>query len=269
MQKVAIVILNTQTWWETVECIESIQRSNMVYEGIVIVENASTNESLGELRKRYKGCDKIAIIRSKENRGFARGNNVGIRYARKKWGTDFVLLLNNDTEIINDNYLEDLLSCYKKGVGVIGSKIKLPSGIEQHDEFENMSLGGIAYQYLRNLCKYYFWYFPFKQEWGKKEPMMWIHGCVILLTPDFFEKYSQLWKYTFLYREEMILSIMLKKCDLKLCIADSYIYHKAKKSTELMFDQISRKRQKLEIDSLAQELIVKALPYKVIKKILD
>lgn len=270
MYKTVIVILNYQTWRETIECIQSIEQSQMKeVVDIVIVDNASTNSSVKKLHEHYRGCEKIHIICSEKNDGFARGNNVGIKYAKEKLHADFVLCLNNDTLMIEDDYLQKMLRAYKKGIGVIGSKIKLASGLLQAGEWENMTLEGILYQYIRNLCQYYYWYFPFKEEWGgQKQKTVRLHGCAILLTPDFFKKYEQFWKYTFLYREEMILSIMLEKAALKMKIADAYIYHKEGKSTGLFFDKKSRIRQKYDLMSLKQELLVKILPYSIIRKIL-
>ena len=62
-----------------------------------MIDNESQNNFSDEINK----SDKIHIIKNKNNEGFARANNQGIKYSLKN-GFDYVLLLNNDTIIKND-----------------------------------------------------------------------------------------------------------------------------------------------------------------------
>lgn len=90
-RKVAIVILSYNTYEMTRFCIESIRRNNVPssYE-IIVVDNASTDESLGWLERQQD----VVLVKNSENRGFPCGCNQGIRAA----GPDSdILLLNSDT----------------------------------------------------------------------------------------------------------------------------------------------------------------------------
>ena len=263
MRKVGIVILNYDTYSETINCINSILRHKLNIEKIVIVDNASKNDSYSILKNTYKQNNKIHVIKTHRNVGFAKGNNEGILFLRKR-GISHVLLLNNDTIILNDDYLEKMLYKCTKNTGIIGSKIKLLYGIEQGMEKEDISLGYSLYHFISALCKYCYIYLPFVYI-HKKMNGKWVHGCSILLTPSFFDKYECLWPYTFLYREEMILSIMMEKSGLKTKISDSYIFHKAAKTTKQYWDEGSRQRNLLEVKSSLQQLIVRILPYYALK----
>ena len=68
---------------------------------------------------------KLTFIQSGENGGFAAGNNIGIRYALDKCGSDAVWLLNNDT-LVEKDALSQLVS-YFSGLetkpGILGSKL--------------------------------------------------------------------------------------------------------------------------------------------------
>jgi len=65
----------------------------------------------------------VTLIGNEENRGYAEGNNVGIRLARKR-GSDAVVLLNNDT-IVDPQFLTELVKAYEHqpSAGFFGPKV--------------------------------------------------------------------------------------------------------------------------------------------------
>lgn len=83
---------------------------------VVVVDNGSTDGTLPYLR----GLSGIRLIENGENLGFVRGNNVGI----SQTVTD-VVLLNNDTEIIQGDWLERLqsLAYSKDDIGIVGCRL--------------------------------------------------------------------------------------------------------------------------------------------------
>ena len=118
MPRVAIIILNWNGWTDTVQCIRSVhQLSNADYD-IVLVDNRSTDRSIENIRRFCEGTDeaepaddtpihlfelsegeadrcrpdlstyhqldprrRLILIKNNENYGYARGNNIGIRFA--------------------------------------------------------------------------------------------------------------------------------------------------------------------------------------------
>lgn len=101
--KLAFIILNYNTYEDTVLCIESIFRfSGIDPENIkiVIVDNASTDNSANELESKYSENSDIVLLKNAENLGFARGNNVGIRFTLKEYDPEFLVVLNSDTELM-------------------------------------------------------------------------------------------------------------------------------------------------------------------------
>ena len=207
MEQVGIVILNYETYEETINCVDSINRHGLEYKYIVIVDNASNNDSYSILSNYYKGHDKICVIKTNTNLGFAKGNNVGIEYL-KQLGMKYILLLNSDTVVLQDDYLSKMINACSKYVGVVGSNIKLINGRQQGGETEDLSLLFSLYGFIKTVCKQYYIYFPIRYNRKPLENLR-VHGCSILLTPSFFDKYECLWPYTFLYREEMILAIKI------------------------------------------------------------
>lgn len=103
--KVSIIILNWNGLEDTVECLESLKKITYPNYKVIVVDNGSQGDDVKVLRERYR--DYIHIIQNEKNYGFARGNNVGIRYALDK-GVDYVLLLNNDTVVAPD-FLDEMV----------------------------------------------------------------------------------------------------------------------------------------------------------------
>ncbi|MFG6346905.1 MAG: glycosyltransferase [Lachnospiraceae bacterium] len=242
MKKLSIVILNYLNYKDTIECVESVFEMGYDLEGIVIVDNHSSNNSYAVLKKKYKDYRNILVIQTGRNYGFAKGNNIGIMIARKRFKTDFVFVVNNDTIFKQKNYFEELLDKYESGVGVIGSKIYLKDGHIQEKEGYDISVKGS----LNNLLQMYLvkygkdlWSFVLPQTRHANMADV-LHGCALLFTPDFFEHYNGFYDKTFLYSEEPILYLMCKKYKLKQLYVDSaYIYHKEDQSSEMSFQNKS------------------------------
>ncbi|EKD94548.1 MAG: Glycosyl transferase family 2 [uncultured bacterium] len=121
MIKLSIIIGNCNTYELTRNCIESIykHKPNFSFE-IIIVDDASTDNSQKELRsleKKYKNLKTLLNIR---NVGYVRTNNKGLNSSKG----EYKLLLNSDT-LVHQNTLQNLVDFAKKNkdAGVVGSKL--------------------------------------------------------------------------------------------------------------------------------------------------
>ncbi|MGP8023023.1 MAG: glycosyltransferase family 2 protein [Methanobacterium sp.] len=125
----SIIIVNYCTYNFTKQTIESvIQKNHSFNYEIIIVDNASSDNSLENLKKTYSNEineNLIKFIANKENKGFAYANNLALKQTNSK----YLLLLNSDTKII-DNCLEKCLKFMDtdKNIGVLGCKVMLPDG---------------------------------------------------------------------------------------------------------------------------------------------
>lgn len=233
--RVAIVILNYLNYLDTIECVESINKNGYDLCGIIIVDNGSENDSYNKLKQELGGQQNVHILKAKKNYGYARGNNIGIRYATKRMNADFVLVANNDTIFLEKDYVEKLLSVYKKGIGVIGSEIILKNGVKQNVMEEHLGLKDTFFSFINAWSYDRGASFDFPTMSGKSEKVL--HGCAILFTPSFFEYYRGFYKRTFLYKEEAILKLMCKCKKLRqVYVPDAKIFHKEDQSSEMSFD---------------------------------
>ena len=148
----AVVILNYNTWQDTLACAESVLASHTPPTWLLLVDNASTNDAVHWIRRWAAGelegmlpelgaptsaakplaltdirtgeaCPKpapgsVMLLRNPSNRGYAAGNNAGLAMALR-WGADAVWILNNDT-VVEPHALgamrERLFSCRRPGL---------------------------------------------------------------------------------------------------------------------------------------------------------
>ncbi len=87
---VSVIVVNWNGETYLAECVDSLLEQTYPRTEIVVVDNASTDESVRLLRERYGA--KIRLVVNQSNRGFTGGNNTGIAVATG----EYVLLVNND-----------------------------------------------------------------------------------------------------------------------------------------------------------------------------
>jgi hypothetical protein len=106
---VAIILLNWNSYDHTNECLESLNRCTYKNFKTIVVDNASTDDSLEKLKNKFND---VIFLTSDSNRGFAGGCNIGILYALHK-EFNYIMLLNNDT-IVAPNFLKELINASEK-----------------------------------------------------------------------------------------------------------------------------------------------------------
>jgi GT2 family glycosyltransferase len=92
---VGIIILNWRGLHHTLACLKSLDNVTYPHKRVIVVENGSGDRSAEEIRAAFPS---VIVLEQHENYGFAKGNNIGIDYAKSQ-GMDYVLLLNNDVEV--------------------------------------------------------------------------------------------------------------------------------------------------------------------------
>ncbi len=105
---IAFVILHYQALDETIDCVNTIKKMVKGSRHIVIVDNASPNKSGEILIAKYQQDEEITVLVSKENVGFARGNNLGYVEA-KKYSPEYIVVMNNDVFITQTNFKLSLM----------------------------------------------------------------------------------------------------------------------------------------------------------------
>ncbi len=139
---ISILIPNKDHVEDLERCISSIETRSTYrnYEFIIIENNSEKEETFAYYRKLEAKKDKVRVVYWKEGFNYSAINNFGAQYARG----DYLLLLNNDTEIINPDCLEELLGYgMRPDVGAVGARLYYEDDTIQHAGVV-VGFGGIA-----------------------------------------------------------------------------------------------------------------------------
>lgn len=131
---ISIVIANKDHTEDLKRCVGSIfEKSTYENFQIVIVENNSTEESVfayyKELQENEQTRSKVKIVTYEGKFNYSKVNNLGVKHA----DGEYILLLNNDTQVITVNWLEELLMyAQREDVGAVGGKLYYGDKTIQH-----------------------------------------------------------------------------------------------------------------------------------------
>lgn len=282
--KFAFVILHYMALDATIECVESIIEScdgNDFYE-IVIVDNGSLNSTGAILKEKYSGYKNVHCILLNENLGFARGNNAGYQFAKEKLKCNYICMLNNDTILLQKSFISKCQEIYEQySYAVIGPMIIRKDGTVQ-PLIKTMRSKNfyILYRYFLMIellisrlgidtvkiteTILNFLHRNKKDKTGEEalecynsQKNIRLHGCCWIFTPKFVEKYKGINDRTFLYREEELLYIMLKKNGLEsFYTPELTIHHMEDVATDMILDTSKKKREFIYRNEIASLKIV-------------
>lgn len=220
---ICIIILNWNGYQVTRECLLSLR--SIIYRNykIILIDNGSQDHSVEKLSGEFQGVDFLAFDK---NHGFAGGNNKGITFALGKYLPDFILLLNNDTEVEND-FLDKLLAGFDNNDNAL---VAVPK-ICYFDKKDNIwsaggkvsKLTGIVDEFGKN-----------KKDSGfvsKEGPTGFMNGCAALLSTKAFETVGFFDERFFAYSEDTDYSLRILKSGHSIVyVPDARVYHKVSHS---------------------------------------
>ena len=214
--KVCIIILNYNNYEDTIECIKSI-KSVIPFQmiDIVVVDNNSSNGSVNVIENQFQD---IIMIKSNVNKGYAYGNNLGLKYAIEN-GYRYSCILNNDT-IITENFLEACITEMNEEVAFIS-----PALMEyNHKEYVQSTGGDVLIN--RGIVTR-------KNNKMKREQLPniietdYVGGACMVFKTGIINKLGFIPEEYFLFYEETEWCYKAKKLGYRnLCLTNTYIYHK-------------------------------------------
>ena len=255
--EIGVVILNYKNWKDTVLCVESVLASNESPSWVIIVDNASPNDSVAQLQRWAAGgfdaqlkdwgandistkplplhiiggqspapqpCY-VSLVCNKENRGYAAGNNAGISLLMF-WGADAVWILNNDT-MVDKNALGAMRERFfsKSRPGLCGARVHYTdSGLVQ-------CRGGGKSNPWTGLSVLDGYLFPAAKALQDSEETVekrinFIYGASVMASRAFIEKVGLMDERYFLYCEEQDWAYSAKGAFDLVYAADAVVYHK-------------------------------------------
>lgn len=228
----------------TEKCISILLRYRLDAK-ILIVDNASTNNSFQYIKNAFKGEDCVEVIRNSENAGYAKGNNYGFRYLFDKYKElEYCCVMNPDVEICYGDIFDNLISKLE-----MDKRYAIATGLMVTNGVLNI-----------NSC---FWSIPKGKEIAtghcflhknKNKPLRCndngiaevevIPGSFFMIKRSVYEGLGGFDEGTFLYNEENILAIQLRNMGLVgvLSVNDYYNHNHPKGERKTLFQKLRSRK---------------------------
>ena len=272
--KFGFIILHYQTEEDTIKCIESLRKCLQKVEYyIIVVDNASSNGSGKKLRERYQNDSNIYVLLNVNNEGYARGNNVGYKFAKERLKCNYIIFLNSDTEMIQQDFCKIIEKEYRENEYAVMGPLILKSGRETMDNpgrsvpfsvkalrlfiFMNFVLYFLSYMHVDELLEQIFQkYVAVKKKKQKinmlkRQEDVALHGCCLIFTPTFINKEEGLDPRTYMYLEEDLLYEKMHNNGMKMAyLPELRIEHKEAGSTNKVFKNSVVKRRFIYINRI-------------------
>lgn len=261
MCNISFVILHYNNLKDTRECIRSLEKY-MVDKNVnvVVVDNGSPQEKATVLKKEF-ASPQIYFIDSKENLGFAKGNNLGYKFAKDQLNADIIILTNSDTVYSQENFVENLKKHYKKGFDVAGPKIvgmnkntkykynqnPLPVHFKNINDlksriFKLRVLYALSFIGLDTVAQNIF--SKKMKETTNQDKDFQLHGSCLIFSRNYLRNFDGLYSGTFMYGEEDILKYRVQKFHLEMKYFDDiWVQHKGGATTDKQHGNGIKKRQ--------------------------
>lgn len=221
--KVVVVVLNWNGLEDTLECLESVQKTDYPNFEVLVVDNGSVDGSPKAIREAFP---QVTLLETGQNLGYAGGNNVGIRHALTD-GADWVLLLNNDT-VVDPAAVRALVGVGERypQAGSLGSKIYSYgtanrvwyAGAEWRSEYATFIQIGEGQA-------------DGDGRFGRVEETAYASGCAMLVRADAFRRVGLFDPRFFLLFEENDWCYRARRLEYRcLFVPEARVWHKASAS---------------------------------------
>ncbi len=238
LPSVNIVVLNWNGLKDTIECLQSLRRIDYPAFRIVVVDNGSTDGSETCIRDQFP---EHTLITNSENLGFTGGNNIGIRKSLQD-GADYILLLNNDTEVAPD-FLRILVETSETDprIGVIGPIIFY------HEQPQTVWSAGGNLDWRGRAQMIGINEVDSGQFTGSYHDVDFVSGCAMLMKKAVLERVGMLDERFFAYFEETEWCVRARRSGFRIVNAHhAKIWHKipldARESSPIVHYYMTRNR---------------------------
>ncbi|MBO5530205.1 MAG: glycosyltransferase family 2 protein [Bacilli bacterium] len=239
MSKIGMVILNYNDYETTSKYIDMIKNYKSI-NNIVIVDNNSTDGSYEKLSSINN--NKIKVIKTDKNKGYAYGNNFGINYLNKNNDVDYIIISNPDI-IVEEKVIKKLQKDMDNNEDI---SIVCPVINQLDEKIRGWRLPTIKDEILLNInyiqrkVKKKLTYSEEKYS-GHLTKVDVVPGCFFMIRKDIMKLIGNFDEATFLYYEENILGQKLKNIDKKTYVDNEVsVIHDLSVSVDKSFNSIKK-----------------------------
>ena len=222
--KIAIIIINWNTYQLTYNCLKSLELCTYKNKTIFFVDNGSNDGSGDKIALEFP---EINCINNQKNEGFTGANNKALKVILKQ-NFDYVLLLNNDTEV-----KPDFLSLMQASMDSDNNLAATQPLILDFPNKNTIWNAGGSFNTFFGLSKTRYKGMIYKPNLKIETLTEWISGCCILVKIAVVKEVGLLDNRFFAYFEDVDWSIRMTNLGYKLgVVPKSIIYHHSSGSTK-------------------------------------
>ncbi|CEQ31480.1 putative glycosyltransferase [[Clostridium] sordellii] len=224
---ISLIVLNYNDYETTCKYLDFVKNYSVI-NNVIIVDNCSTNNSYEKL-KIYES-EKIDVIKSDRNGGYAYGNNYGIRYAKEKYNPDYLIISNPDV-FFEESIIEIMKNFIEKNnsinIGIVSPTIinnqnsSMPIAWKIPSYWDNVFSMIIIFDKLLAQSKYY----KKSHFIGEFSVVDVIPGSFFMIKSSIFYEINLFDENTFLFGEENILAYKLRKRNYQNVVLNNIFYN--------------------------------------------
>jgi len=220
--KITVVVLNYNGFKHTSECLASLRKSSLNPLSVIVVDSASTDDSVMQL-ERILNPDELIKLAS--NGGYSYGNNIALAQAFSN-GAEYVFIINNDT-VLDHDCIADLINIVSKdtSIGIIGPKVLYYSEPDRIN-YAGMT-GSIEYAKYRRVGLN-------ETDTGQYTGLietLYQDGCALLITKSCYKAIGGFDELLWAYSEDFDICVRARMAGFRVCCLQSAkIWHKVSAS---------------------------------------
>ena len=239
--KISILIPNKDHVKDLEKCLQSISKSIYKNYEITIIENNSKKAETFAYYDKIES-DHIRILRWDGPFNYSAINN----YAVSETDGEYLVLLNNDTEVIGKDWLGEMLAnCQRKEVGIVGAKLYYPNGQVQHAGVI-VGIRGIAGNMFRGLPKGYSGYL---HKASTQQDLSAVTAACMMVKRSVYEEVGGFEEQLAVAFNDIDFCLKVRRCGY-LVVYDPYVklYHYESRSRGAEDNEEKIRRYQCEID---------------------
>lgn len=215
--KTCFLIINYNDYETTQKLLENIKNYGIL-EKTIVVDNCSTDNSYQLLVKNYES-EKIKILKSSSNNGYASGINMGCKYINGLYNEVNIIISNSDIVIYNEADINHLIESKPNDCAIIAPIVKEHTGYNRGwkipTPLQDVMLNIVyVHKHLRPKMLFYNDEY-FKSELVNVEA---VSGCFFVIDSRYLAQVGYFDENTFLYYEENIIAKKIQKINKKIMI---------------------------------------------------
>ncbi len=201
--KLSIIILNYNVCCFLELCLKSVEKAIQNIDAeIIVVDNNSEDASCNMVKTVFP---KVKLIENKENSGFSKGNNIGVKQAKG----EYLCILNPDTVVAEDTFTKTLnFTDGKSKLGIVGCKLINGNGLFLPESKRNIPTVNVALKKILGFSDDYYSNNLSQKENGKVDVLV---GAFMVIKKEVYNEVGGFDEDYFMYGEDIDLSYKILK----------------------------------------------------------